>query len=92
LSREELEEHYAREPDDEEWPDKLMPEGELDKAMMGEILSQHFEQSGDRAKTLAMLKDVTGEGALANVHSDDYDKAARALLKDAARIKYGVKR
>ena len=69
-----------------------MPKGTLDKAMLGEILSQHFEQSGDRVKTLAVLKEATGEGALPNVHPDDYDKAARALLKDAARIQYGVKR
>lgn len=75
-----------------EWPDHLMPKGTLDKAMLGEILSQHFEQSGDRVKTLAVLKEATGEGALPNVHPDDYDKAARALLKDAARIQYGVKR
>lgn len=82
---------WAKTPGDE-WPDHLMPKGDLDKAMMGEILSQHFEQSGDRAKTLAVLKEATGESSLPNVHPDDYDKAARALLKDAARIEYGVKR
>jgi hypothetical protein len=69
-----------------------MPKGTLDKAALGQVLSQHFEQSGDRAKTLAVLKEATGESALPNVHPDDYDKAARALLKDAARIEYGVKR
>lgn len=92
LTRDELEAHYAKEPDDVEWPDSLMPEGDLDRAAMGEILSQHYEQTGDRAKTLTVLKAATGEGTLANVHPDDYDKAARALLKDAARIKHGVKR
>jgi len=92
LTRDELEAHYAKEPDDTEWPDSLMPEGPLDRGAMGEILSQHYEQSGDRALTLTVLKGATGEGSLANVHPDDYDKAARALLRDAARIKHGVKR
>lgn len=88
---EEGEDWWAKTPGDE-WPDHLMPEGTLDKASLGEVLSQHYEQTGDRAKTLAVLKEATGESGLVNVHPDDYDKAARALLKDAARIRHGVKR
>lgn len=60
--------------------------------MLAQLLAKHFEACGDRQKTYAVMQEATKERTLKNVHPDDFDKLARALLKDAARIQFGVKR
>ena len=81
---------WAKTPGDE-WPDHLTPEN-IDETVLAQLLAKHFEACGDRQKTYAVMQEATNERTLKNVHPDDFDKLARALLKDAARIQFGVKR
>jgi hypothetical protein len=81
---------WCKTPGDE-WPDHLTPEN-VDETVLAQLLAKHFEACGDRQKTYAVMQEATKERTLKNVHPDDFDKLARALLKDAARIQFGVKR
>lgn len=76
-----------------EWPDNLTP-ADVTENTIAELLAAHFAAAGgkDRSLTFAVMEAATGERSVKNVHPDDFDKLARALLHDAARYKYGVKK
>lgn len=75
------------------WPDDLMPEGEITKEVLAELLAAHFNASGgkDREPTFALMAEITGERSVKNVKPADYVKLAKALLKDVAKYRYGIK-
>lgn len=86
-------EYWAARSAGSAWPDELMPPGKIDASVLAELLADHFNATGgkDRGLTFAVMEEATGERAVKNVKAEDYDKLARALLKDAARYRYGVK-
>lgn len=76
------------------WPDDLMPEGEITKETLSELLAAHFNSTGgkDREPTFALMQETVGERSIKNVDPKNYDKLARALLKDIAKYTYGIKK
>lgn len=77
-----------------QWPDHLMPEGDIDLGVLGTLSAGHFTAAGgkDREPTYALTEKVTGQRALKNVDPQDYPELAAALLKDTARYEHGVKK
>lgn len=78
-----------------EWPDSLTPdERDIDKPYITKLLGDHYNASGgkDRTLTFDVMEDATGTRKLAEIDEQDYVKLAKALLKDIARYKYGIKK
>lgn len=91
---EEEEEWWSKTPETDGWPDSLMPEEELTRAVLSGLLSDHFRAHGgkDKATTFDLIHAVTGEENLDTVTEEDFDKLARALLRDTAAYRYGAKK
>lgn len=94
LNDDEGPEWWAKTPGDDEWPDTLMPDADIDEKLITELLAGHFNATGgkDRSLTFAVMEAATGERSTKNIHPDDYEKLVRYLLKDTARYTYGVKK
>lgn len=93
-SFEEGEAWWAKTPDKDGWPDNLLPEGELNRGYLSRMMSDHFRANGGKSKaaTFDLLMSVTGAEDLNKVHADDFDKLARALARDTAKLRHGVKK
>lgn len=76
-----------------EWPDSLTPK-EIDKTVIQSLLGEHFKSHGGKKKELTfdIMMEVTGARALGEVDPSDYEALAKALLKDAAKYNYGLKK
>ena len=91
---------HAKTPDEDGWPDHLMPPGDLDRAALSTILGDHYRAHGGkfRSVTFDKLWDATQDsvhGAAENLdqlHPDDFDHVARVLLRDAAQYRHGIKK
>lgn len=92
ITEEEGEDYHAKTPGDN-WPNHLTPK-EIDKTVLSTILGDHYKATGgkDRGPTFELMESVTGHRQLGHVDEADYRKLAKALLKDIARYKHGVKR
>ena len=90
---------HAKTPDEDGWPDHLMPAGDLDRAAMATIFSDHYRAHGGkfRAVTFDLLWDATQDSVhgpaenLDKLHPDDFDMVARVMLRDAAKYRHGLK-
>ena len=93
-SFEEGEEWWAKTPDSDGWPASLMPEGPINRGVLSTIMSDHFRANGGKSRqaTFDILTHVTDAPNLNEVHADDFDKLARALLRDTAKLRHGVKK
>lgn len=92
-SDEELEEAAAK--SSKAWPDSLTPNDEdIDKPYITKLLGDHYNATGgkDRTLTFDLMDEVCETRKLGEVEEDDYRKLAKALLKDIARYKHGVKK
>lgn len=92
---EEEEAWWAKTPDEDGWPDSLMPEQDpLTRSDMSNLMSDHFRAAGGkfREPTFDLLYLHFGADNLDEVKEEDYDKLARILLRDAAKYTYGVKK
>jgi hypothetical protein len=71
-----------------------MPAGPIDRKALAAMLSEHFRAAGGKSKTPTydLLHEVAGTDDLAKVKTADYDKLARALLRDTAKYRHGVKK
>lgn len=83
----------ARSPGDTNWPDSLTPK-DIDKTVLSTLLGDHYKATGgkDRAPTFELMESVTGVRQISQIDEDDYVKLAKALLKDAARYRFGIKK
>lgn len=92
-SEEELEEAAAK--SSKAWPDSLTPDPEeIDKPYITKLLGDHYNATGgkDRTLTFDLMDEVCETRKLGEVDEKDYVRLAKALLKDIARYKYGVKK
>lgn len=87
------EDWWAKTPGDQ-WPDTLMPKGKLTRETLSGLMSDHFRAAGGKQKTptFGILREVCNVDGLGDVKEKDFDKLARALLKDTARYVHGVKK
>jgi hypothetical protein len=93
ITGDEGEDFHAKTPGDD-WPDHLMPEGEIDKTVLSTLLGDHYKATGgkDRSLTFEVMENAVGTRQLGMVNEADYDRLARALLKDTARYRHGIKK
>lgn len=91
VNSEEGEDWWAKTPGDE-WPDSLTPE-KITRETISELMSEHFRATGGKAKklTLDLVWAVCKVDKLAAVSERDFRPLAKALLKDAARYRHGIK-
>ncbi len=85
-------EEAVRIPGDE-WPDYLTPET-IDKTVLNTLLGDHFRATGgkDKALTTEIMEATTGLRSISHIEEENYRKLAKALIKDAARYTYGIKK
>lgn len=79
-----------------EWPDDLLPcnPDDIDASVITSLLSDHFAATGgkDRSLTTDIMSEVTGTRSIREVEEKDYPDLARALMKDAAKYEFGLKK
>jgi hypothetical protein len=86
------EEWCAKTPGDA-WPDSLTPES-VTRETLNELMATHYQAAGGKSRepTFDLLHLVCEADGLASVPAAEYRRLAKALLKDTARYRYGLKK